>query len=117
MLTFREPLFDPWKAQTMRRAEDITDHPSDRLWFAIGRSGLSFYALGKRARIDPSIISRFRRGKRGLTVKTFDALADALGLELVRVRERRGDDVPVDIGPDAVVSTEEQGKNRVPADS
>lgn len=55
---------------------------------AIRTSGLTHYALGKKAGVAPSVIDRFmadpRAGERGgdLRVSTAAKLADALGLEL-----------------------------------
>lgn len=57
---------------------------------AIRKSGLTHYALGKLAGVDPSVIDRFMRdpgaGERGgdLRLSTAARLAASLGLELTK---------------------------------
>jgi hypothetical protein len=63
---------------------------SDQLREAVRASGLSCFDLGYhrcRPQLDPSLISRFVRGKRTLTLRSAESLARALGLSLVRDRE------------------------------
>lgn len=57
---------------------------------AIERSGLTTYALGARANVDPGIISRFMRAERNLTTATVDRLATALGLHLAATVRAKG---------------------------
>jgi ribosome-binding protein aMBF1 (putative translation factor) len=49
----------------------------------IRERGISTYALGKQTGISPTVIQRFLRGERGLTLKTADELAKVLDLVLV----------------------------------
>ena len=59
---------------------------SDQLRDAVRSSGLSYYDLGFhrcRPQLDPSLISRFVAGTRTLTLRSADALARALGLDLI----------------------------------
>jgi hypothetical protein len=63
---------------------------SDQLRDAVRASGLSCFDLGYhrcRPQLDPSLISRFVRGKRMLTLRSAESLARALGLSLVKERE------------------------------
>ena len=50
---------------------------------AIRQSGVSRYAILKACGLDVRGLSPFMKGKRGLNLKTVDALADVLGLTLV----------------------------------
>lgn len=67
----------------------------DALKAAIRKSGLTHYALGKAASVDPSVIDRFMvepgAGERGgdLRLSTAARLASALGLELRPAAGRR----------------------------
>ena len=45
--------------------------------------GMTAYALGQRANIDPGILQRFLNEERGIQLDTLDRLADVLGLRLV----------------------------------
>ncbi len=47
--------------------------------------GLTAYALGKEAEVDPTVIGRFLSGERDLRLATADRLALALSLRLVEV--------------------------------
>jgi hypothetical protein len=49
---------------------------------AIAASGLTHYAIGKAAGVDPGVISRFTTGERTLRLETVDRIAAALGLRL-----------------------------------
>jgi ribosome-binding protein aMBF1 (putative translation factor) len=49
---------------------------------AIADSGLTAYALAKRAGVDVAIVTRFMRGQRSIRIEAVSKLADALGLEL-----------------------------------
>ena len=62
----------------------------DQLRDAIRGSGKTHYRIGKDAGCKPEIVSRFVRGERDITGKTFAKLAAALGLTLVPAREREG---------------------------
>lgn len=57
---------------------------SDQVRQAVAGSGLSRYRICKLARIDQGTLSRFMAGKVGLSLPTLDALADVLGLDVVR---------------------------------
>jgi hypothetical protein len=58
---------------------------SEVLRRAIADSGESLGALSRRSGVDTSMLSRFVRGKQGLTSASIDALVEALGIE-VKVR-------------------------------
>ena len=65
---------------------------SDQLRAAVRASGVSCFALGIhrcRPQLDPTLISRFVRGKRTLTLRSADSLARALGLTLVPADDLR----------------------------
>jgi len=63
---------------------------SYRLAEVIERRGLTAYAVGQLADVDPGQVSRFLRGQRDLRLGTADKLAVALGLCLVEAgRPRR----------------------------
>jgi transcriptional regulator with XRE-family HTH domain len=55
---------------------------SGQLKTAIVTSGLTYYAIGNAAGVDPGIISRFLAGNRDLRLETVDRLAQALNLRL-----------------------------------
>jgi ribosome-binding protein aMBF1 (putative translation factor) len=57
----------------------------------IRRSGMCLKELGGRAGVDPSVLSRFLRAERSLTLPTAERLSKLLGLELVRRAPREGD--------------------------
>jgi plasmid maintenance system antidote protein VapI len=61
----------------------------DQLRDAIRESGKTHYRIGKDAGIKPEIVTRFVKGERDITGKTFAKLAAALGLTLVPVGERK----------------------------
>jgi hypothetical protein len=63
---------------------------SGELRDAIDRSGLTHYALGDKAGVDPGIISRFMRDERAITSVTADRLISALGLHLASPVKGRG---------------------------
>jgi transcriptional regulator with XRE-family HTH domain len=56
---------------------------SDRLKQAITSSGLTHYAIGKKAGVDAGVISRFMAGERDIRLETVDWLATALELVLM----------------------------------
>lgn len=47
--------------------------------------GITAYALGQDAGVDPTVIGRFLAGERDLRLATADKLAQALGLRLVEI--------------------------------
>ena len=55
---------------------------SDQLRQAIEQSGQSRYAISKKTRIDESVLSKFVRGLRGMSLDAVDALGEYLGLRL-----------------------------------
>src|SRR4051812_43455385 len=58
---------------------------SDQIRHALSlhvEGGVSIYRLGRMAGVDPSLISRFLSGRRGLTSPTLDRVAASLGLVL-----------------------------------
>src|SRR4051812_38227676 len=54
----------------------------------IDARGLTAYATGQKAGVDPGVISRFMTGHRDIRLETADRLATALGLRLVEVANR-----------------------------
>jgi len=62
---------------TQRQRQDATTRELVR---AIRRSRIPLRHLADRAGIDPGIVSRLLAGKRGITLRTADRLARALGL-------------------------------------
>lgn len=56
---------------------------------AIDRSGLSGNQLAHIAGVSQSVVSRFLRDERTITLETASKLAAALGLELTPVKRRR----------------------------
>jgi len=74
------------KADPKPRAAKKPPRPTqvrDALLLAIKRSGLSSRQIAEDSGIDESIVIRFRAGKRSLKLRSVDALADTLGLELM----------------------------------
>jgi transcriptional regulator with XRE-family HTH domain len=63
--------------------------PSDVLRQAIAQSGLSLYRISKDSGVVRSSLIRFLRKETSLRLVALDALAEYLGLELVK-RERKG---------------------------
>jgi transcriptional regulator with XRE-family HTH domain len=57
---------------------------SNELRRAIEESGQTAYALAKKAGVDPSAVKKFMVRERGLSLDTFDPLAEALNLVLVK---------------------------------
>lgn len=55
----------------------------DQLRAIIRARGLTAYELARAIDTAPSVISRFLAGERGLTLDTFDRLAEALHLRLI----------------------------------
>ena len=62
---------------------------SDQMRNAIKDSGLSQYRIAVDCDIDKTVISRFVAGKVGVTLATFDRLADYLGLELKKKKPKK----------------------------
>jgi DNA-binding phage protein len=56
---------------------------SDELRTIIRGRGLTPYSVATSAGVAPSVLTRFMSRERGLTLDTFDAIAEALGLRLV----------------------------------
>jgi plasmid maintenance system antidote protein VapI len=55
---------------------------ADTLRKAIRASGQSQHAISRQTEVPPPVISRFLSGKRDLTLRTAERLAEYLGLEL-----------------------------------
>lgn len=62
----------------------IPDAISGQLRWFLQHSGQSTYRLNRETGVDNSLISRFLRGERGISLTTADKLAKHLGLHLVR---------------------------------
>jgi plasmid maintenance system antidote protein VapI len=73
----------------MRKRHQAPPTVCDLLREAIRESGKTHYRVGKDAGIKPEIVTRFVRGERDITGKTFAKLATALGLTLVPAGERK----------------------------
>jgi plasmid maintenance system antidote protein VapI len=67
----------------MARHKEAPRSVCDQLREAIRQSGKTHYRVGKDAGIKPEIVTRFVRGERDITGRTFAKLAAALGLMLV----------------------------------
>jgi transcriptional regulator with XRE-family HTH domain len=63
---------------------------TDRLRQAIEAGPKSRYVLAKETGIDPATLCRFMHGQGKLSADGIDLLAEALGLELVVRRPRKG---------------------------
>jgi plasmid maintenance system antidote protein VapI len=57
---------------------------SDEIRDAIAKTDLSAYELAQAAGVDRSVLSRFRTGKRTITLATADRLAEVLKLRITR---------------------------------
>ena len=68
-----------------RRRDKLTD----QIRRAVDESGTSRYRLWKETGIDQAILSRFMARKAGMTLKSLDVLADALGLRIVADKSKR----------------------------
>jgi len=73
----------------MRRMTKRRDKLTDQIRRAIDESGVSRYRLWKETGIDQATLSRFMAGKAGMTLKSLDVLAGALGLRVVADRSKR----------------------------
>ena len=63
---------------------------ADQLRESIEASGLTAYALGRDAEVDPGVIQRFLNCERDVRLDTAARLASALGLRLVETARGRG---------------------------
>lgn len=68
---------------TMRRT-----HPTDALRAAIILDGRPVQRIAREANVPATIITRFMNRDRGMTTRSFDRVAAAMGLELVPRRRR-----------------------------
>lgn len=57
---------------------------SEQIRVAVEASGMTRYRISKETGVSQSILSRFMVGKQGVSSSTLDALAQLLGLEVVR---------------------------------
>ena len=71
-----------WEQVMSKRKPANPPTISDQLRDAITASGLTHYAIGKAAGVDPGVISRFMVCDRTLRLETVDRIAAALGLRL-----------------------------------
>ena len=60
---------------------------SDELRRAVEQSGMTRYEIYKRTGIDQSVLSKFVRGQRGVSMGAIDTLCKCLGLRLVHESE------------------------------
>jgi hypothetical protein len=56
---------------------------SDQIRRAVDASDATRYRIAKTIDLDHAVMSKFMAGKTGLSMKNLDALADALGLDVV----------------------------------
>ena len=63
---------------------------SEQLRQFIGERDESLAEIGRQTGVDHSMLSRFLRGERGLSTKSLDRLCKYLGVELRKVRRRKG---------------------------
>ena len=63
---------------------------SEQLRRLIRERGESLAEIGRQTGVSHTVLSRFLRGERGLTTKSFDRLCAYLGLELRKVRRANG---------------------------
>jgi transcriptional regulator with XRE-family HTH domain len=63
---------------------------SGQLKDIIASRGLTAYAIGKQADVDPCVVQRFITGERDIRMETADRIAAALGVRLVEVGRPRG---------------------------
>lgn len=78
-------------AQRSRPAARVTPSRhtlSYQLREIIDARGLTAYAAGQLAGVDPGVVSRFLRGQRDIRLETADRLAAALGLRLVELARK-----------------------------
>ena len=61
---------------------------SEQLRVAIRASGQSLLQIATACGIDDGMLSRFMRGKRGLTTKTLDKVCAHIGLELRESKQK-----------------------------
>jgi len=63
---------------------------SEQLRWFIGERGESLAEIGRQTGVSHTVLSRFVRGERGLTTASLDRLCEYLGVELRKVRRRKG---------------------------
>jgi len=56
--------------------------PSDTLRAAVTLDARPVHRIARTANVPPTVLSRFMRGERGMTTRSFDRVAAAVGLEL-----------------------------------
>jgi len=63
---------------------------SEQLRRLIRERGESLAEIGRQTGVSHAVLSRFLRGERRLSTKTVDRLCEYLGVELRKVRDRKG---------------------------
>ncbi len=63
---------------------------SDKAKATIRSRGLSGYAVAQQAGLRSPIVNRWLKGERGLTLDSFERIAEALGLGLSEDRRKKG---------------------------
>ena len=76
-------------APKKRRSAPSRETVSDRLRAIIRARGLTACQVAHDAGVNPSLVSRFMAGERGLTTPSLDAVCLSLGLELRENRRGR----------------------------
>ena len=68
----------------MSKTRKVPDTISGQLRWFLEHYGQSTYRLDRETGVSNASLSRFLRGKRGLTLESLDKLAKHLGLRLIR---------------------------------
>ena len=76
------------KRQPAARVAPDKQALSYRLREVVAARGLTAYALGRDAGVDPAVVQRFLSGERDVRLETADRLAAALGLRLVETARK-----------------------------
>ena len=71
----------------MKRTEKLPETLSEQLRWYLEESGISTYRIEKETGVHNSILSRFMRDERGLSMDILDKLGVYLGLRLVKDRK------------------------------
>jgi len=64
---------------------------SDQIRQAINECGVTRYRIAQETGINESLLSKFYRGQRGLSVGALDTLCEFLGVEIVATKARKKD--------------------------
>lgn len=82
------------KQQTARKQRTSKRKPerlTDQLRRELRQSELTRYRIWQLTGVDQAVLCRFLNGSQGLSAPSIDALAECLGLELVKRDEKAGE--------------------------